>query len=187
MAANENHIVILLSGGIDSSATIVACRDITEDVSTIFIDYGQPAADSEWEAARRIAAHYNVTIKRIELGFSLVDRSGEFFGRNTLFILAAAGVTGKRPLTVALGIHALTDYYDTTPLFVRHVERILNGYSDGEVSLKLPFLANTKPEVIEFAEDRAVPLHLTYSCERQNSPVCSECPSCHSRELFYGN
>ena len=187
MAENDSHIVILLSGGIDSSATIVVCRDITVDVSALFIDYGQPAADSEWESARRIAAYYNVPIERIELGFKLVDRNGEFFGRNTLFILAAAGVTGRRPLTVALGIHALTDYYDTTPLFVRHVERILNGYSDGEVSLILPFLANTKREVIEFAEDRAVPLHLTYSCERQNSPVCSECPSCHSRGLFYGN
>ena len=164
------HTIVLISGGIDSSATIAACKEANSIVSGLFFDYGQPAAFSEWEAAQRIASHYQINIEKVNLGVTLVSDRGEFFGRNALFILTAAGTAIQRPLTIALGIHALTDYYDTTPLFIRHMQRLLNGYSGGMVTLSVPFLANTKAEVVQFAKEEAVPLHLTYSCERQNAP-----------------
>ena len=91
-----------------------------------------------------------------------------------------------RPLVVALGVHSLSNYYDTTPLFAKHMERLLNGYSGGDVTLRLPFLTWTKQEVIEFAKWHGVPLGLTYSCERQSAPACGDCPSCLSRRLLYG-
>ncbi len=175
------HTVVLVSGGIDSSATIAVCQDADPIVSGLFVDYGQPAAESEWEAAQRIASHYQIEIDKVKLGVSLVSNSGEFFGRNALLILTAAGAIAQRPLTVALGIHALTDYYDTTPLFVKHMQRLLNGYSGGSVTLSVPFLADTKPEVVRFGRENSVPLHLTYSCERQNAPACAACPSCLDR------
>ena len=184
---SNTHTAILLSGGIDSTATLAACKDTSENALAVFVDYGQPAAHSEWEAAQNVAAYYAVEVERVRLGFSLISDNGEFFGRNALFILTAAGVIERRPLTVALGIHSLTEYYDTTPLFTRQMERLLNGYSSGEVMLVTPFLAYTKAEVIEFAKRRAVPLHLTYSCERQNSPVCGTCPSCQDRSVLFGN
>ena len=80
------------------------------------MDYGQPAAQSEWEAAQGIASHYQIEIDRVELGVSLVSDRGEFFGRNALFVLTAAAAFAQRPLTIALGVHALTDYYDPAPL-----------------------------------------------------------------------
>ena len=173
--------VVLMSGGIDSSATLVACKESGASLSGMFVDYGQPAARSEWEAAQRIASHHQVEIDLVELGFRLSSDHGEFFGRNALFVLTAAATIAERPLTIALGIHALTDYYDTTPLFVRHMARLLNGYSGGSVTLFTPFLADTKAEVIRYAMEKSVPLHLTYSCERQNAPACGECPSCRDR------
>ena len=175
------HCVVLMSGGIDSSATLATDQAPGTSLSGMFVDYGQPAARSEWEAAQRIASHYQIEIDKVDLGISLVSDRGEFFGRNALFILTAAGTIPQRPLTVALGIHALTDYYDATPLFVKHVERLLNGYSGGSVTLSVPFLADTKTEVIRYAMEKSVPLHLTYSCERQNTPACGECPSCRDR------
>ena len=183
---NDTHAVILLSGGIDSTATLAAYKDTTENTLAVFLDYGQAAAHSEWDAAQNIAAHYTVEIERVGLGFSLISDNGEYFGRNALFVLTAAGVTRERPLTVALGIHSLTEYYDTTPLFSRDMQRLLNGYSGGEVELSTPFLAHTKAEVFKFAKEREVPLHLTYSCERQNSPACGICPSCQDRNALYG-
>ena len=179
--ATEKPCVVLLSGGIDSSATVVACRELGATLSGMFVDYGQPAAESEWEAAQGIASHYQIEIDRVELGIKLEAVRGEFFGRNALFVLTAAGAITERPLTIVLGIHALTDYYDTTPLFVKHMERLLNGYSGGSVTLSAPFLADTKSEVIQYAIEKSVPLHLTYSCERQNAPACAECPSCRDR------
>ena len=179
--AIEKHCVVLMSGGIDSSAAIVACQQPGINVSGMFIDYGQAAAKSEWKAAQRIAGHYQISIEKVSLGATLASDRGEFFGRNALFILIAVGTVIQRPLTIALGIHALTDYYDTTPLFVRHIQRLLNGYSGGSVTLFVPFLSNTKAEVIKFAKEKAVPLSLTYSCERQNAPSCAECTSCQDR------
>ena len=178
---SDKHCVVLMSGGIDSSATLAACQGPGISLSGMFVDYGQPAAQSEWQAAQRIASHYLIRIEKVTLGVGLVADRGEFFGRNALFILAAAGTIPQRPLVVAFGIHALTDYYDTTPLFVRDMQRLLNGYSGGAVTLSVPFLAHTKAEVVEFARGSSVPLHLTYSCEWQNAPACGECPSCRDR------
>ena len=178
---SDKQCVVLMSGGIDSSATLAACQEPSISLRGMFVDYGQLAARSEWEAAQRIASHYQIEIDKVDTGISLVSDRGEFFGRNALFILTAAGSIPQRPLIVALGIHALADYYDTTPLFVKHIQRLLNGYSGGAVTLSVPFLAHTKAEVIRFARENSVPLHLTYSCERQDAPACGACPSCRDR------
>ena len=173
--------VILMSGGIDSSSVAAIRQDMGTQPSGIFVDYGQPSARSEWSAAQKIARHYAIAIRRVSLGFSLASQEGEFFGRNALLVLIAAGLTETRPLQVALGIHALSLYYDTTPLFLRHTQRLLNGYFGGSVTLSAPFLAESKAEVVDFARKNRVPLELTYSCEVQDAPACGQCPSCRDR------
>ena len=187
MSMEKCHTVVLMSGGIDSSATLVALQEPDTSISGIFIDYGQPAAISEWKAAQNIADYYDIDIERIRLGKSLICKQGEFWGRNALMILTGAGTTDVRPLYVAIGIHALAEYYDTTPLFFKHMGRLLNGYSGGAVKLKAPFLAKTKSEVIQFAKDNEIPLSLTYSCEQKNAPACDQCQSCRDRSELNAN
>lgn len=187
MLAEKGHTVVLMSGGIDSSATLVALQGADISISGVFVDYGQPSAISEWEAAQQIARHYGIKIERVDLGAPLICKQGEFWGRNALMILIAAGTIECRPLSVAIGIHALTEYYDTTPLFLKHMERLLNGYSGGAVTLKAPFLTETKSEVIQFAKDNKIPWNLTYSCEQQNKPACEQCQSCRDRSELNAN
>ena len=178
---SKGKSIVLMSGGIDSSASAVAVRKEGYETSGLFVDYGQPAARSEWRALQDVANHLDLEVKKVELGFRLASQSGEFFGRNALLVLTAAGITQSRPLTIALGIHALSEYYDTQPLFLRQMQRILDGYFAGSVVLTAPFLACPKAEVIAFARDNGVPLDLTYSCEEQNAPPCLRCPSCEDR------
>ena len=142
---DSTHTVILMSGGIDSSSVTATCRDRGTQPSGIFVDYGQPAARSEWSSAQKIARHYGVAVRRICLGFRLASHEGEFFARNALLILTAAGITEARPLQIALGVHALSQYYDTTPAFpeanaagterlfrrLRHREHPLSGRHQG--------------------------------------------------------
>ena len=70
---SDKHCVVLTSGDIDSSATLVACQAPGASLSGIFVDYGQPAARSEWESAHRVASHYQIEIDRVNLGVSLVS------------------------------------------------------------------------------------------------------------------
>ena len=177
----NTHTVILMSGGIDSASVAAAYRLKGIQPSGVFVDYGQPPARSEWSAAQEIARHYGVAIRKVSLGFRLASQRGEFFGRNALLVLTAAGMLETRPLQIALGIHALSEYYDATPLFLRHMKRILNGYFGGSVTLSAPFLADNKAGVIRFAKKNHIPLELTYSCEVQDAPECGECPSCLDR------
>ena len=179
-AVGEQHCVVLMSGGIDSSSTIVACQELGMSLSGLFFDYGQPAAQSEWQATQSIATHYEMEVEKANLGVSLLSDRGEFFGRNALFIITAAGTIAHRPLTVAIGI-PLSPIITMRNLFsLMHMERILNGYSGGTVSPHVPFLAVGKADIIAFARRSEVPLHLTYSCERQNAPRCGE-SSCLDR------
>ena len=179
---NIGNCIVLMSGGIDSSATVAAVLSQGRGTSGLFVDYGQPAACSEWRAARDVANHFGIKVKCVDLGFRLGSESGEFFGRNALLILTAAGIAEGRPLMIALGIHALSEYYDTQPLFLRQMQRILDGYFLGSITVHAPLLAHTKAEVIAFARESDVPLELTYSCETRNAPPCLRCPSCEERD-----
>ena len=180
--ANDGHVTVLMSGGIDSSAVVAALKFNCAIVTGVFVDYGHPAANSEWDAVQSLAGRFGILVNRLELGFPLEVRRGEYSVRNALLILIAAGNTRVRPLKIALGIHALSEYYDTTPMFLRQMQRVLDGYFGGTVTLTAPFLSETKAEVIRYAMDNGVPLELTYSCETQNRPACGRCPSCRDRK-----
>ena len=179
----KSSVVVLLSGGINSAATLAAYCKQRLTLSAMFFDYGQHCRRSEWEAAQAVAQHYHIEVSRVRLGFRLARQDGEFFGRNGLFALAAAALHPASPLVIAAGIHASSPYYDATPSFLGDMQRLLDGYSGGTVSFAAPFLENTKAAVVEYARHR-VPLGLTYSCERRNAPACGKCPSCQDRATF---
>jgi 7-cyano-7-deazaguanine synthase len=181
----DSCIIVLLSGGIDSAATLAAYRKQRALVSAMFFDYGQPARRSEWAAAEAIARHYHINVARVRLGFRLTPRDGEFFGRNALLALAAAATNPVGPLVIAAGIHTSSPYYDTTPSFIADIQRLLDGYSGGTVTFAAPFLENTKAAVVQYARRHRVPLNLTYSCERRNAPACGKCRSCEDRATLH--
>ncbi len=174
-----------MSGGIDSASVAAMYKKKGIQPSGVFVDYGQPSARSEWNAVQSIAGHYGIVVRKIKLGFQLASQQGEYYGRNALLVLATAGMLETRPLQIALGIHAMSEYYDTTLLFLRHMRRILNGYFGGAVVLITPFIAESKLGVIEFAKKNHVPFELTYSCEVQNAPECGQCSSCRDKIEFY--
>ena len=183
--AKKPRVIVLLSGGIDSSATVAAFRRQHANLGAMFFDYGQPARRSEWQAAQAIACHYRIEVVRARLGVRLMSRDGQFFGRNALLAMAAAGSQAAGPLVVAVGLHASSPYYDTTSSFVADVQRLFDGYSRGTAIFAAPFLESTKGAVVEFARRHRVPLHLTYSCELRNAPGCGECRSCEDRGALH--
>lgn len=146
-----------------------------------FFDYGQPARKSEWEAAKAIAEHYGIELVRHRLGLKLAIREGEYLGRNALLVLGAASTQADGPLVVATGLHGSSPYYDSSKAFLGDMQRLLDGYFGGSVTVSAPFIETDKAGVVKFAKRHKLPLNLTYSCERKNAPACGECPSCKDR------
>ncbi len=59
--------VVLLSGGLDSSANLALCHAWDIPVLALTVDYGQRAAQREIRAARELCRHYGVRHETIDL------------------------------------------------------------------------------------------------------------------------
>ena len=178
-------VVVLASGGIDSTALIHRYKAAGEQIKIIHFQHGQPSGRSEYRAVRLVSRRYGLKVKVVRLGFNMFLRGNELLGRNALFVLIASSLSPP-PARISLGIHQGPEYYDISPGFVADCQRILDGYFGGTVSLEAPFLNDTKLDIINYCRRGKVPLHLTYSCQMKNSPPCGRCPSCLDRREYLG-
>jgi 7-cyano-7-deazaguanine synthase len=175
--ADKTKVVVLLSGGLDSSACLKFYLDLGFHVSALFVDYGHAAARAEMAAANSIASHYGVKLNCIRcLDFPL---SGEGFiqGRNA-FLLFCALMVLRNSGMIAIGIHSGTSYADCTPDFVELMQRTFDLYTQGTIRIVTPFLLWDKAKIWHYSLDRGVPISKTYSCEEGLSVPCGHCLSC---------
>lgn len=170
--------VVLLSGGLDSAACVALCKNQNISVTALHVSYGQAAAPREAIAAKAIAHHYNVPFRHVCLQSTRPKADGEILGRNTLLVSLALTELDTTSALIALGIHAGTPYFDCSDQFVAEVQRIIDRQCDGRVRLVAPFIDWTKADIWTFCRDHAVPISLTYSCERGYSSPCGACLSC---------
>jgi len=178
-------VLLLASGGIDSTALIDFYLRQKVKFSCIHFQYCQSAAQSEKEAVEKVCEYFDVESTVIRLDFPLAQRREEMTCRNFLFVLAASSLK-PGPTRITLGIHSGSQYYDCTRRFIDDCQRVLDGYFSGAVRVEAPFIDLEKPDIVEYCKANSVPIHLTYSCQRQNDPPCKSCTSCLDRKKFYG-
>ncbi len=181
-AVSQLHTLILLSGGIDSTSCIAFYRQLGHKVSSVFIDYGQPASGSEQQSAAAVASYYEAALSVVHCSGPPVSFSGEILGRNAHLVFTALLFHPDHSGLIALGIHHGTRYYDCSEPFAIDLGRIVSGYTSGRVTLCTPFLCWTKPMIFEFGRTANVPFHLTWSCEVGPTQPCGRCLSCRDRE-----
>lgn len=174
--------IVLLSGGIDSTACIAFYRRLGHAVTGLFVDYDQPVRRREEQSAIAIAAHYDVPLSIIRCAGPHTSFSGEIGGRNALLVFAALMFRPIQSGIIALGIHWGTTYYDCSESFAADLGRIISGYTNGKTSLGTPFLTWRKRLIYQLAVDADVPVHLTWSCEVGPDTPCGRCLSCRDRE-----
>ena len=177
--------LVLLSGGVDSSACVAFYRKLGYTIEALFVDYGQPARDAERAAASAIANHYSIPLQNVTCEGPPASFSGEIMGRNALLVFVALLYNPTWSGIIALGIHAGTRYYDCQKPFVDDLSRIVTGYSDGRTVLGTPFQAWSKAAIWNFCLETNVPLHLTWSCEVSPTRPCGTCLSCRDREALH--
>ena len=181
----SQHVIILLSGGIDSTATLHFYVNLGYTVQTIYIKFGQIAAKKEWLAVRKINKYYNVKSQKIELDFSNNFKDGFIQGRN-LFLVSAALLTGNISHgQIGIGIHYGTNYVDCSRGFLDKCNEIFTLYTGGKITLSAPFVDWTKKQIFDYCRLEKIPLELTYSCELGKNQPCGECSSCKELTALY--
>lgn len=183
-ATDSNNVLVLASGGIDSTACIAFYLSRQAAVEAVFFDYGQKAIQNERDAVRAVGNHFGISVREIDCSLGKFS-SGLIRGRN-LFLLGAALVSfAKAHGLIAIGVHAGTDYADCSTIFIQEIQRIFDLSTDGRVQVAAPFLSWDKTQIWDYCVTHKVPLELTYSCENGDAQPCGHCLSCKSLERLY--
>jgi len=177
-------VLLLLSGGVDSTATIPFFLDLGCVINPLFIKYGQLAQNKELESAKKVCNYYKIELKELDLNYDFKPKMGEIVGRNLMFISNAL-ININDNNVIGIGIHAGTGYFDCSQSFVFKMNEIITEASNGKIRLEVPFLNWSKGDIWDFCKIKSVPVHLTYSCEKGMKNNCGICNSCIDIKKLY--
>lgn len=183
--SHDKHVLILTSGGIDSTALIKYYLNLKYEVRGLFVDFGQLSNTLEEKAINEISEYFDVEISTSKLKTNKNFNSGEIIGRNLMLISLALLNFSKEIGTIALGVHSGTGYSDCEPYFIKSAQQNLDIYYDGKVKIEAPFLEMQKTDIWQFCSDNDVPINLTYSCENGTIVECGQCLSCKDKKALY--
>jgi len=178
------RVLVLLSGGLDSTATVLYYQNMKYEVTALFVDYGQSARDDERRASRRVATKLGV--KRMQVRIAPMRSGvGVIQGRNAM--LLSIGLM-KAPFDqglIAIGVHGGTNYPDCTEDFIRQMNAVADFYAAGSIRIDAPFAKWSKADIFEFFKMNRGPIASTYSCERGGKESCGKCISCKDRTTLH--
>lgn len=164
----------------------------------LFVDYGQLAAEREWNACRRVfrrmrlpaparldLSSYGSFIKSgITTRRRNIVRDAFLPGRNSLLLLAGAAYARQRKCE-AVCIGLLDDsrhlFPDQTREFLSRVQGVLPDSVAYPVAIRSPLMNFSKQAVIRLAQKHGI--DGTYSCHRGGKEPCGRCISCAEFEL----
>ena len=178
------NVIVLSSGGIDSTACLFYYLSNGYSPYPLWIDYGQVSKGPELKAVKAVTTHFSLPLKIIKvqgLQNKLTESGDEFRGRNLL--LGSIGVCAF-PFShglIAMGIHEGTNYRDCSIDFQEEIDTLVQTVSNGRLAIDFPFGKLTKLEIARFCKETDVPLNLTYSCLRGVVPPCGICLACQDR------
>ncbi len=171
-------VLVLLSGGIDSTACVKYYKELEMDVYGLHISYNQLSEAQEIIAAESIADYFNIPLKILTLNNTYPKHNGMISGRNAFFILTALLDLPFSSGLISLGIHSGTSYYDCSEDFILSLQSIIDNYSHGKVKIDCPFINWSKLDIVRYFKLQSLPLSLTYSCENGHSTKCGNCATC---------
>ncbi|MBI1820763.1 MAG: 7-cyano-7-deazaguanine synthase QueC [Nitrospirae bacterium] len=148
---NLNKVVILVSGGLDSTTVLAISKEKGEKIHALSFDYGQRHA-IELESAKKITAYYKVSHKIItidlrQIGGSALtddiavpkDRNVTEMsaaipityvpGRNTIFLsfaMAFAEITSSQAVYIGANVLDYSGYPDCRPDYLKAFEQMAN-------------------------------------------------------------
>ncbi len=212
MNMRNQSVVILSSGGLDSSTVAAIAKKSGAKIFGLSFDYGQKHK-KELRAAKKIAKYFSFAdfkIIKLDLslwgGSSLTDPKQDIPkkginkelipntyvpGRNTIFIsVALSYAEAINADLVGLGVNALdySGYPDCRPDYIEQFQKLANlsnkrGRENNPIKIWTPLLSLNKEEIIQLAYENNLNIEDTWSCYSGGLKPCKECDSCRIREL----
>jgi len=208
------YVVVLASGGLDSTTLAYHLRDMGAKARLLSFDYGQRHA-RELECARQVAGGLGVPHDVADLrsvggllgGSALTDpgvpvpdghyaaesmRATVVPNRNAVMLdIAVAVAIANGCDAVAFGAHGGDHaiYPDCRPEFVAafaaSVMLANDGFLPNSFQVVAPFLDCGKAEVVRMGHELGVPFAATWSCYKGERVHCGTCGTCtERREAF---
>ncbi len=210
MHAESSQIsIVLVSGGMDSCVTAAIAASESCELGFLHVSYGQRTENRERKAFNDIADHFGVD-KRLDIsiehlakigGSSLTDEniivteadleSNEiptsyvpFRNANMLSIATSwAEVLGADAIYIGAVAEDSSGYPDCRPEFYAAFQQTINAGTkpDTDIEIRTPIIELTKGEIVKKGIELKAPLHLTWSCYRNEDLACGTCDSCALR------
>jgi 7-cyano-7-deazaguanine synthase len=195
------EVLLLASGGLDSTTVAYWLRQNGLIVSPVFFDYGQHCAEKEWNTLLEVLPKDGVRppqkrdvsdifrgsksrlVREADLWTEDVTVEELYIPYRTLFFFAASAAIAQTM--------DLTDVYsgfinsnhakeiDCSSTFLNDLGALAQNV--GPVRFHIPFRDKSKKEVATIAQELAVPIGRTFSCQVFSDIPCGACPNCVDR------
>jgi len=205
----KNKVVVVLSGGMDSSALLVWAIAKNYDVTAITIDYGQRHRKEIGYAKLLcdglLVEHKIVDLSSLKTLMGNTALTGDIDvpeghyaaptmkltvvpNRNmvllsTAICLAAECGASKVLYGAHSGDHPI--YPDCRPEFVERLSRAAEVCWYDKITIEAPFVEKTKAEIVSIGAGLGLLWALTWSCYKGGETHCGSCGTCvERREAF---
>ncbi|MDK2747701.1 MAG: 7-cyano-7-deazaguanine synthase [Brevundimonas sp.] len=194
------QVVLLSSGGLDSSTIAYSLVERSVKFVPLFFDYGQHCVEKEWDTLNAVLPPNSSNPVRLDISgiFSgstsrlisepdlwtdHVDDRDLYVPYRTLFFFSAAAAYAQT--------HGMSDVYagfinsnhakelDCTEAFFNGLDAL--SAEVGPVRFHLPIRQWSKSDVVKEAIRLGVPIGRTYSCQLLSDTPCGACPNCVER------
>lgn len=188
--SKTKSVLVLFSGGLDSTVLIKHYLNKGWDTTGLFINHFQPQDDIEKKAVslvydylRGCFSHERFRLESYMRVYNGFEYNG-YFGpvRNSYLLILAVNMAYIKGIrNVAIGV-SHGEYLDTRPEFIDRFNFMLDFCMDKPPYVLAPFAHWSKERVIKYGIKIGAPLHLTYSC--MSSPRCGTCQDCKLRKKY---
>lgn len=182
-------VLLLLSGGLDSTVLLHDLIAQKVGVGAILFDYGQKHS-KELDLARAHChatqvGHRTIRLDRVFTNSKLVDGKGSVIvpNRNMTFLSIAASIaacSGIESVAIACNLDDKQTFLDCRPAFLNCMNEALSLAGTG-VEICAPYLSMTKKEIVRRGRKLGVDVEATWSCYEGGIAPCQTCPACEKR------
>jgi 7-cyano-7-deazaguanine synthase len=198
-------VVVLFSGGLDSTVLVADRIYYGDEVVPVSFDYGQTHRGRELAAAKRITQHYRLRHRVVGLTSALLPSAltgtvsipethatqpdaTTVPGRNMILLSVGVAIAEAEAADqVLFGANAddVSGYLDCRPGFVAAFAEAARVSTASQVEVLAPFQYLTKQEIVEHGRRLGAPLEMSWSCYRGGESPCLRCGACESREAAF--